>query len=440
MLGALALAMLVACGVEVTNPDVLTPGSLGGKDALPTLLAGAVGDFAIAYGGRAGVFGTEQGWAILIGGLLGDELGNTAQVSDWTLIDRRVVTAFNGEDQTLYRNLHRARAAAERAAGRYRDLDPAAFGYAHALDLAGYTYIFFGEMYCGGVPFSSTDDQGAIAYGAPLTTAQILAQAITRFDSVLDVAPSLAAAHPGAADSVLAVADLARIGKARSLLDLGEYAEAANVASPVPTGFVAEIEYGTNSDREKNAVYHFNHVDRSYNVSDGEGANGLPYASAGDPRTPVEANGQGVDLTVPFYLELAYPAYDSPIPLGTGVEARLIEAEALLQSGDPTGALARLDALRAAAGMPPVQDPGTPNGRVDLLFRERASWLWLTAHRLGDLRRLVRNYGRGPETVYPTGAYAKNQETYGTDLSLPVSVDELVNPRYTASACSTTIP
>ena len=29
------------------------------------------------------------------------------------------------------------------------------------------------------------------------------------------------------------------------------------------------------------------------------------------------------------------------------------------------------------------------------------------AHRLGDLRRLVKDYKRGAETVYPTGPYFK---------------------------------
>jgi hypothetical protein len=68
---------------------------------------------------------------------------------------------------------------------------------------------------------------------------------------------------------------------------------------------------------------------------------------------------------------------------------------------------------------------------VDQLFRERAFWMYLTAHRLGDMRRLVRQYGRGLETVYPTGSYFKGG-SYGTDAVLVPHQDETNNPNWTA--------
>jgi starch-binding outer membrane protein, SusD/RagB family len=430
---------VAACGVDVpTPPEVVPPGSLGGEAALPTLLAGAVGDFAVAYGGRVGLFGVEHAGAILIGGLLTDELGNSAEVADWVSIDQRTVTEFNTEDQAFYLNLHRARVSAERAAESYATFDRTAIGRAYSLDLAGYAYVFFGEMFCGDVPFSRADDQGNIGYGAPLTTPEILARAIARFDTTLGLAPALAAAHPDDVASVDRYVGLARVGKARALLDLGDYQNAALSANAVPTEFDFSVQYGTNTEREKNAVYHFNQVDISYVVSDSEGVNGVPFVSGGDARTPADSGGSGVDGTTPFYLELVYPSYDSPIPLATGLEARLIEAEALLAAGDASGAMGRLNDLRAAAGIAPLQDPGSPDGRVSLLFRERALWLWLTAHRLGDMRRLVVEYGRAPGTVYPAGRY-RDKGSYGTTLVLPVTVDERTNPLYDASACNTTL-
>ena len=42
-----------------------------------------------------------------------------------------------------------------------------------------------------------------------------------------------------------------------------------------------------------------------------------------------------------------------------------------------------------------LADPGTPAAREDLMFRERAFWLFGTGHRLGDMRRMIRQYGRG---------------------------------------------
>jgi hypothetical protein len=68
---------------------------------------------------------------------------------------------------------------------------------------------------------------------------------------------------------------------------------------------------------------------------------------------------------------------------------------------------------------------------VDLLFRERAFWLYLTGHRFGDLRRLVRQYERLPDAVFPAGAYEGGTGVFGTDLNAPVPSDEqLYNPNY----------
>ena len=77
-----------------------------------------------------------------------------------------------------------------------------------------------------------------------------------------------------------------------------------------------------------------------------------------------------------------------------------------------------------------LADPGTDVARQNLLFRERAYWLFLTAHRVGDLRRMIRQYGRGAETVFPTGSYLSNGRStiYGTDTSFPIPVEELNNP------------
>ena len=80
--------------------------------------------------------------------------------------------------------------------------------------------------------------------------------------------------------------------------------------------------------------------------------------------------------------------------------------------------------------LPALADPGTDDARVDLLFRERAFWMYFTSHRIGDLRRLVRQYGRAPETVWPSGNYFKGG-VYGTDQNLPPAQAEKNNPGYT---------
>ena len=72
-------------------------------------------------------------------------------------------------------------------------------------------------------------------------------------------------------------------------------------------------------------------------------------------------------------------------------------------------------------------DPGTQDARVDLLFSERAFWLFGTGHRMGDLRRLLRQYGRSQNDTYPVGHY-KGPQNYGTDVVFILTLSEQSNP------------
>ena len=178
-----------------------------------------------------------------------------------------------------------------------------------------------------------------------------------------------------------------------------------------------------------------------FSVSDGEGTNGLNFRSAGDPRVVAPQNGKGFDNKSPLYVLQKYTSATSPVHVADGVEARLIEAEALLRSGDGPGMVTSLNALRADGAdnggfsLAALADPGpSPNDslRVDLLFRERAFWLFATGHRLGDLRRLARApYSRADSTIYPKGVYTHTNTVYGNNTELPVPFSERNNPNYT---------
>jgi hypothetical protein len=178
-----------------------------------------------------------------------------------------------------------------------------------------------------------------------------------------------------------------------------------------------------------------------FGVADRKGGNGLPFQTEGDTKNagfdPRIANtlranngGHGFDNGIPAgelqYIQQKYPVRSSASTIADGVEARLIEAEAALQT-DPNGALTILNALRsnsalfalrgyATSSLPPLTLQATKAAQVDQLFKERAYWLFLTSHRLGDMRRLIRQYGRGAESVFPTGAYFKGG-TYGRQFT-----------------------
>jgi hypothetical protein len=210
----------------------------------------------------------------------------------------------------------------------------------------------------------------------------------------------------------LPIVTLARVGQGRVYLNLGMYDSAAAAVAMVPTTATYLI-YVDAGGAWNTSVGLQRDVDRT-RIVNAEGGSGLPWVASSpatqDPRvrvTTVVQNGV-VQFTSPVRQAKYIPTNPAtPQRLADGIEARLIEAENQLQpAANPQGPwLQTLNALRATVGLPDTTDPGTENARVDLLFRERAFWLYLTGHRQGDMRRLVRQYHRPMESVYPTGAY-----------------------------------
>lgn len=104
----------------------------------------------------------------------------------------------------------------------------------------------------------------------------------------------------------------------------------------------------------------------------------------------------------------------------------------VMQAGNPALFIQKLNEARTPyAGLTPLTDPGTVAARVDLLFRERAFAMFGTSHRVGDLRHLTRQYNRPAETVWPTGAYHKDNLTRGPDTNIVVPLSEKNNPNFT---------
>jgi hypothetical protein len=279
-------------------------------------------------------------------------------------------------------------------------------------------------LYCEGVPVSTLNNNGSITYGQPLTREQLLQIAVGRFDSAITVA-----AHAG--DS--ATLNLARVGLGRALLDSNDDVDAANAVATVPVSFAYNIGASTNSAVENNGIWEYTFNELGFSVSDSEGINGLPFLSAADPRVPaINTGGPGVSGIGPFIQQQIYISQTTSIPLATGIEAGLITAEHELRTSGPTGPyFAKLNALRATfPGLAPIAAPPVDaDGAQRLLFHERAFWMYLTGHREGDLRRLVRQYGRAINTVYPIGT-AINGVPYGTATVFEISEDEANNPNF----------
>jgi hypothetical protein len=291
LLALLTVALLVpqaGCNdpLRVSIPSIVPPGSLSDSAALATLRAGAIGNFSIAFSGDHpdGNGGTGEG-VIMYGGLLADEWLNSETFPTRIEVDARTIQVTNADVDLWYRLLHQSRNSAEKTAAQYAALLPMDLGHAEVLSLAGYTYLFFAETFCSGVPVSHLNPAtGDITYGVPLTTVQLLDTAIVRFDAATTAANS----DTVTADSTpkKAMLNLAAVGRARALLDRGDFAAAATAVAGVPTDFAYVSEHSEISDFENNGVFNGNTVDRRYSVADSEGGNGLGWRSVVDPRTP----------------------------------------------------------------------------------------------------------------------------------------------------------
>jgi len=266
--------------------------------------------------------------------------------------------------------------------------------------------------------------------GTPMTTAELFNRAIDRLNS--------AAANTG---GDARIQNLTAVLRGRTLLNQGQFAQAATAVANVPTSFNYDFVHAAPPARQSNQIQ-LNVTSDIYSVPDREGTNGMPFASAADPRVPVTSTGASRnDGVTPMVVATKYPNIDSPVSMVNGIEARLIEAEAALQANNTALWLQKLNDARATkSGLAPLTDPGTQAARVDLTFRERAFWFYLTAHRLGDLRRMVRQYGRAKESVYPTGAYHKQGLTRGGQATLIVPQPEENNSNYTPANCTVDTP
>jgi hypothetical protein len=439
---------------------------------------------------------------VLESGSLTDEITSPAtehtNVPSSNVLDRRILP--EGEAiQTSYSALQQARGLANQAIGALTaygsETSPALRGELYMVK--GYTELMLADLFCSGIPLSTLDFQGDYTYHTGSTTRQIYLQALAKFDTALTLA----------SDS-MRITRWASIGRGRVLLALDSLTAAKQAVDMVPTSFSDSIAVpwskGTVQGNALNAVG---------TVANREGQNGLVYRE-GDPRSAVQLGDPTGFGNFPQYYPIKYSAgltgagY-APIMVATGVEARLIEAEADLRSGGtqwltilndlrtdgtstpvytrqcqngitnpqgqviqqgspcpagivdvkwgwgtgaylipismrnkttptcpaargtPAGTGVPCSDTTSYIGLPPLTDPGTDSARISMLFRERAYWLFLDGHRQEDLRRLIRQYGRSQDAVYPTGIYqVSGFSQYGTDVTVPIPPAERANPLF----------
>jgi len=292
--------------------------------------------------------------------------------------------------------------------------------------MRGYAIVQMAEDICPGFPINDVSPTNEVVYSHPYTTDAALTYGIEQLDSAL----------VDGRDSAQYL-NLARVLKARALLDLGQYADVAATLANVPADFVYMPEISDNPlGPPCLACWEFG--DRRA-VGDSEGRNGMPFVSAHDSvrvpvtKTPYTRYANSSDT---LYASQTYPTATTKLVLASGIEASLMRAEVALHNNDATW-IDTLNVLRSTVGLTALSAPTADTAKVNLLYRERAFWLYFTGHRLGDMRRLIRNYGRDPETVFPTGAYPLGG-SYGTATAIPfILVNQAAYNRNITSGCTT---
>jgi len=438
--GFAVLTPLASCSrddlLKVTDPDIVNPTNLDSPDGAEGLRVGALARFKLMTALD------ESSW--FYGGLLVDEWKSSDTFTQRDETDQRNVTEENSLVTVAYRQIHRARVLAYQAAGKLRQYKPAATNEVGEMwFVKGYAEMQSAADFCNGQPFADLSS-GVADLGQPMTSVQAYGLALQSFDSAL---VALGAATDTVSNRVRFAAQVAR---GRVLLNLGRPADAAAAVANVPSTFAFNLTWPGTQGKEDNLIWGLNISARRYTVQDSADSQGgiipnsMPFVSANDPRVPtfkVTTQGLGFDGVTPHLGQRVFPAFNSLVPVANYVDARLILAEAQLAANDPSW-LATLNALRTGptnigaitvSGMTALADPGTADGRLALLFRERAFWTFGRGQRLGDLRREIRVYSKTAAQVFPGqgGINPRKNSAYGPDVNLPVPQAEKNNLYFT---------
>jgi hypothetical protein len=434
--GLVALAV-AACSRDdllgIQTPDAITSGNLNSADGAEGLRVGAIQRFKLMTALD------ESSW--FYGGMLVDEWKSADTFVQRDETDQRTVSESNSLVEVAYRDIHRARIQAYDAAHALSQFKPAAVGeMGEMYFIKGYAELQSALDFCNGQPFADLSS-GTPELGTPMSGSDAVKLAITSFDSALATVGT-------ATDSVsLRVKYAAQVGRGRAFLELGQQANAATAVAGIPATFSFNLTWPGTQGKEDNLIWGLAVSARRYTMEDsadrqgGRIPNAMPFVSAHDPRVPsVQTPKFGFDGSTPYDGEQVFPSFNSPVPVASYVDSRLILAEAQLAANDPAW-LTTLNALRTGptnigaitvTNMPALVDPGTASARIDLLFRERAFWTFGRGQRLGDLRREIRVYGKTAAQVFPGegGINPRKNANYGPDVNLPVPQAERNNSKF----------
>jgi len=456
-----ALMVLATCSpdalLQVDNPDAIQLQALDDVALMDVQVNGVLDQF----------YGTYSGTILQYANFPTDEILTGLNWEDYARMSQRIISYLEGATTGIFEGLSRGLRMGNDVSERIKKWatenpeDDFDVPLATTLTIAGYSAVVLAENMCQAVVSPDPDDPS----GTVLSQVETFAVAVPYLTEAISVAQAA-----GNTD----LANLARTGLARAYLGMGNWAQAASVASAVTPGFewwidFVDISGGRNPLQGTSHGGNFTHgihpwftgVHPSFDGTGFKFTDNNIIAPQTDPRiqhNPTDATGH--NALTPLYklmqglrysdytgntiapASAACPActgtstsampliaeYDTDILLADYTEARHHYFEALaMQGGHDAEVLAFVNARRAVGNEAPV----TLSGRalITELRNQRARDLFMGGFRLPDLRRWTRfDAGFGPfagGSYFPTGTHPVAQwGSYGDWTCFPIPLSE----------------
>ena len=447
-----ATGIVAGCNEFLTanNPGLIQEDRLGDTSLVDLMANSTVGALQDVYS-----------WMADYGSVYTDETRNHGSFFEEGLYDQRRLQPDNGTLSTFhYAPLMRARWLADSLTARIRTIygDSAthdvrvARGYA----MAGFDLVVLGEYFCE-VPVPAPGER----YGPLIKPDSLFGLAMARFDSAIKIAaaakaasakitsgPSLALAQRLVlgADSVR---NFALVAKARAALNRGDKALAIATAQQVTSmGGATEFEYrmSYNDNTALNLVNRF-----QPDFSGGAGVTirsvtGTRFIGLDDARVPHPINATtgaplpeaatGGNWVVPnagaSFSSFNNTKTGADFTAGTSIrvasmlEARYIIAEAGGAAGTNLGGVSNIafvESRRTAFSSSTTPNAVTAANYSASLMEQRSRDFFLDGHRMGDLRRYLKN---GTD-LWEKGAMYGGTTTFNDQTCWPINVAEVTN-------------
>lgn len=367
----LSLAATTSCNslLAVDNPGRVTAASLNDPGLMPILEAAALQSAQCAFVQFAATAGMLSGEYISSNGFVDNHPWEWRGIMEIKQAPGSCPTGRATTSMGFYTPAQQARFQLEDLHTRLLTFTDAEVPgrqrmIAEANAYAGYMYVLLGEGMC----------EMTVDGGPKMTSAEVFAIAEKRFTDAITVSTAINDAS---------LLNMARVGRARARLDVGNLNGAAADATLVPAGFSRVAEFSEVTIARENRIFNLN-VRANY-LSVGPDYRDLRVNGVADPRVRVtNLNRVGLDNVTPMWQQQKFTGNGAaPLTIASYAEAQLILAEA--STGQ--AAIDAINRVRALSSIAPMATPEPGTDVVALVIEERRRQLFSEGQRYGDMLR-----------------------------------------------------